>query len=56
MAATEENVDARGQGKRPRACAIGNNTSAQTRHSTTTDYSLNLKWKPISLTLVVTAT
>jgi TonB-dependent receptor len=33
---------------------VGNNTSAQTRHSTTTDYSLNLKWKPTS-NLTVTA-
>ncbi|MCI4591865.1 TonB-dependent receptor [Sphingobium sp. BYY-5] len=32
----------------------GNNTSAQTRHSTTTDYSLNLKWKPTA-NLTVTA-
>ena len=33
---------------------VGNNTSAQTRHSTTTDYSLNLKWKPTDQ-LTVTA-
>ncbi|WP_279606585.1 TonB-dependent receptor [Sphingobium yanoikuyae] len=33
---------------------VGNNTSAQTRHSTTTDYSLNLKWKPVD-NLTITA-
>ncbi|NWK94613.1 TonB-dependent receptor [Sphingobium lactosutens] len=33
---------------------VGNNTSAQTRRSKTTDYSLNLKWKPTDR-LTVTA-
>ncbi len=33
---------------------VGNNTSAETRRSKTTDYSLNLKWKPTT-NLTVTA-
>lgn len=33
---------------------VGNNTSSQTRHSTTTDYSLNMKWKATD-NLTVTA-
>ncbi|CAM8672751.1 TonB-dependent receptor [Sphingobium sp.] len=33
---------------------VGNNTSAETRRSKTTDYSLNLKWKPTA-NLTVTA-